>query len=142
MSIFSLNKYKTALILSIIVFVVFFTNTLVFASSSSRDLEMDITISIGDDGLIRLEDKKNSHSAEKTWNSFINQYKNAIVGFAAVAAISMVMFFIFKFVKLGIYADSPQHRSEIIRGLWTTGIATALLGATSLIVYIFYTMLN
>lgn len=54
----------------------------------------------------------------------------------------MLLLFIFKFTKLGIYADNPQKRAEIVKGLWVTGIATALLSSVSLFTYIFYTMLD
>ena len=115
---------------------------MVFADSSKSDLDGELELSIGEDGLIKLEDKKKNLTADDTWNELIARYKNVIVGIAAVAALSMLLLFIFKFTKLGAYADNPQQRAEIVRGLWVTGLATALLGSVSLFVYIFYTMLN
>lgn len=139
---FSLKKKQLIFIAIIVFIIVFLFDSFVFANSSKSNLDIELELSIGEDGLIKLEDKKNNLTADDTWNELIARYKNVIVGIAAVAALTMLLLFIFKFTKLGTYADNPQQRAEIIRGLWVTGLATALLGSVSLFVYIFYTMLN
>ena len=143
MFIFDLKKNKLTLTAIIILTIIFCVNSsAAFAESFDNKLDVDMKLSIGEDGLIKIEDKKSKWTSEKTWNALIKRYKNVIVGFSAVAALTMLMWFIFKFTKLGVYADNPQQRAEVIRGLWVTGIATAFLGSVSLFVYIFYTMLN
>ena len=142
MSIFGFKKNKLTLTAIIILTIIFCVNSSAFAESSDNKLDVDMKLSIGEDGLIKIEDKKSNLTSEKTWNALIKRYKNVIVGFSAVAALTMLMWFIFKFTKLGVCADNPQQRAEVIRGLWVTGIATAFLGSVSLFVYIFYTMLN
>lgn len=143
MFIFDLKKNKLTLTAIIILTIIFYVNSsAAFAESFDNKLDVDMKLSIGEDGLIKIEDRKSNLTSEKTWNALIKRYKNVIVGFSAVAALTMLMWFIFKFTKLGVYADNPQQRAEVIRGLWVTGIATAFLGSVSLFVYIFYTMLN
>lgn len=75
---------------------------------------------------------------EGAWSSIINKYRKFIAGVSGIAAITMVVIFIFHFLKLGASAGNPQARSQALIGCLWSGIAAAGLGAVTLIVGLFY----
>lgn len=79
----------------------------------------------------------NGASAE-AWKSFIEKYRNFIVGIAGIGAVTMIVLFIIQFLKLGASAGNPQARSQALVGVLWTGIAAAGLGAVTIIVGFFY----
>ena len=87
-----------------------------------------------EDGLITA----GNQDSQSVWQEFILKYKNFITGIAAIGAVTMVLFSIKSFMSLGINASNSQGRKNAILGIWITGIAAALLGATALITGIFY----
>lgn len=135
------NKEKYIILLAIIVFYLLLVNESVIYVRANDDIDVDINLSLDKNGLVRLNKDKSDQSG-KSWKVFIEKYKGFVVGIAGVGAVSMVLVFIFNFIKLGVVSDSPQERKEIVKGLMVSGIATALLGAVSLITYIFYYALN
>lgn len=87
----------------------------------------DFTTAVGTDG-----------KPTSTWNKIIEKYRSFIVGISGIAAITMVVIFIFQFLKLGSSAGNPQARSAALTGVLWSGVAAAGLGSVSLIVGLFY----
>jgi len=77
-------------------------------------------------------------SPGESWTTFIQKYRNFIVGISGVGAVSMILFFIFQFMKLGANATNPSARSQILVGLVWSGVASAGLGAVAILVGFFY----
>lgn len=76
------------------------------------------------------------------WNKFIDKYRFWISGFSGIAAVTMILFFIINFMKLGASAGNPQARSNAIQGLIWTGLAAAGLGGVAIVVAFFYNALS
>ena len=93
---------------------------------------------VDDEGNLTLSSNQEDGSMEGAWNHFIRQYKNFITGLSGIGALTMLLFFIINFSKLGTHASNPNERQRIIGTLIFTGVSTACLGALSLIVGIFY----
>lgn len=77
-----------------------------------------------------------------SWNTFIDKYRFWISGFSGIAAVTMILFFIINFMKLGASSGNPQGRSQAIAGLVWTGLAAAGLGGVSIVVAFFYNALG
>lgn len=76
------------------------------------------------------------------WNKFIEKYRFWIAGFSGIAAVTMILFFIMNFMRLGASSGNPQARSQAVSGLIWTGIAAAGLGGVSIVVSFFYNALG
>jgi len=72
------------------------------------------------------------------WNNLYSKYRTVIVGVSGIGAITMIIFFILNFMKLGASAGNPQARSQALSGVLWTGLAAAGLGAVSIIAGFFY----
>lgn len=129
------NKYFLFL-LSLVLSLFIICNTSIVAYAD--DLEIDMEIGMGEDGLISLSKNENNNTGARAWSKFIEEYKGFVVGIAGVGAVSMVLVFIYHFIALGATASNTQARSQAIKGILVSGIATALLGSVSLVTYIFY----
>lgn len=86
--------------------------------------------------------KKDANGMSGAWNSFIEKYRFWISGFSGIAAITMILFFIVNFMKLGASSGNPQGRSNALQGLVWTGLAAAGLGGVSIVVAFFYNALG
>lgn len=97
-------------------------------------------VTIGADGNMTISGSgfADGENGENAWTQIIKKYRVFIVGISGIAAITMVVIFIFQFLKLGASAGNPQARSQALVGLLWSGIAAAGLGAVSLIVGLFY----
>lgn len=100
----------------------------------------DVTIST--DGVTATGDMARDKDMADSWNDFIDKYRFWISGIAGIAAVSMILFFIIQFMKLGASAGNPSERSKAISGLVFAGIAAAGLGGVAIIVGFFYTALS
>jgi len=89
-------------------------------------------------GALTVSGEDFADGSTNAWKNLFSKYKNFIVGIAGVATISMLLFFIINFMKLGATAGNPQARSQALGGVLWTGIATACLGAVTIIVGFFY----
>lgn len=96
----------------------------------------EVNVTVGEDGSLKLDGggMSNTGTSGSAWTKFINKYRNFIVGISGIGAVSMIMFFIFQFMKLGASAGNPQARSQALTGLIWSGIAAAGLGAVTIIV--------
>jgi len=95
----------------------------------------DIGLTMDDDGFkVDLGVSK----SEDAWNQVFRQYKKAILGVSGIGAMTMLLFFINQFIKLGASAGNPQARTQAIAGVIWTGLATTGLGAVTVLVGFFY----
>jgi len=80
------------------------------------------------------------------WGSAMNvvlyEYKGFVTGIFGLAALTMLLFFIKNFVKLGASSSNPQARKEALIGLMLTGLGTAGLGGVAIWVGMFWNLLN
>lgn len=101
-------------------------------------------VKVGSDGSINItgggfETKTGTDGKpESAWNQIIEKYRGFIVGISGIGAITMVVIFIFQFLKLGASAGNPNARSAALTGVLWSGIAAAGLGSVTLIVGLFY----
>lgn len=79
----------------------------------------------------------NANSAS-AWGTLFTKYRNFIVGISGIGAISMIVFFVVQFMKLGASAGNPSERTKALVGVLWTGLAAAGLGAVVIIVGFFY----
>lgn len=102
------------------------------------------TVTVGEDGKITTGGalKKDPKGMAGAWNTFIDKYRFWISGFSGIAAVTMILFFILNFMKLGASSGNPQGRSNAIQGLVWTGLAAAGLGGVSIVVAFFYNALG
>lgn len=103
----------------------------------------DVNVEIDSDGKLSVTgggmDTTDSSSAI---NGIIKKYRTVVVAVSGIGAISMILFAIVLFMKLGKCGDNPQEKSKVVSGLITAGIAAAGLGSVSVIVGFFYNVLR
>lgn len=68
----------------------------------------------------------------------LDKYRGIISFLAGAGALTMLLFFIINFGKLGASAGNPQQRQSALMGLLFTGIATAILGSIMIFFQFFY----
>lgn len=102
----------------------------------------DVDISITD-GKLSVSGGGMAHKdSDDAWNNLIKKYRGFIVGVSGIGAVSMILFFISCFMKLGATASNPQERAKVIQGLVWSALAAAGLGAVTIIVGFFYSALK
>ena len=99
-------------------------------------------VTVGADGSLTTTGALKNEGMAASWNTFIDKYRFWISGFSGIAAVTMILFFIVNFMKLGASAGNPQGRSNAIQGLVWTGLAAAGLGGVSIVVAFFYNALG
>lgn len=99
----------------------------------------DMKVQMSADGSMDIFGMGQGDTAQ--WNNLFSKYRTAVVGISGVGAITMIVFFIINFMKLGSSAGNPQARSQALTGVLWTGLAAAGLGAVSIIAGFFYNAL-
>ena len=74
----------------------------------------------------------------------IDKYRYWIAGVSGIGAVSMILFFILNFMRLGGMgsAERPEERNRAMIGLAVSGVAAAGLGAVAFITGIFFNALS
>lgn len=101
----------------------------------------NVDVSFDADGKLVVEFPNQGKTSQDAWKNFIGKYKEFITGFAGIGAVTMIVFFIISFLKLGASVGNPNARSAALQGCLWTGIAAALLGSVTFIVGFFYNAL-
>jgi len=70
--------------------------------------------------------------------NIISKYKTVAVALTGVLTITMLIFMLLQFTKLGAAGDNEMARRKAIMGILTTGIATALLGGSTVVIGFFW----
>lgn len=95
---------------------------------------------VNDDGSIKLADK-NADDA-KTLGGIVTTYRTIASAITGILAVTMFIFMLIQFSKLGAAGDNEQARKRAIAGILTTGIATALLGGATIVIGFFWNILS
>ena len=101
----------------------------------------DSTVEVDSDGRVTYGGDLATGSDGSSWTQLISKYRFFIAGVSGIGAVSMILFFIINFMKLGATSSNPQERSRAIMGLVFSGLAAAGLGAVTFIVGIFFNAL-
>lgn len=138
------KQMKSVLILAMLVIILMslFSPSFVFAGKVEEKAK-ESSDGVFDNFDVKVDGNKVTTGSKDTdgtkgWEGIIIKYKNFIVGVAGVAAVTMVVLFIFQFIKLGQSAGNPQARAQALTGVLWTGVAAAGLGAVALITSLFY----
>ena len=112
-------------------------NPLAPTMASAAD-PFDDMFTIGKDGVLTAT------SAAKTvdFKSAIEKYRNIALVITSVLTITMLIFMLLQFTKLGAAGDNEMQRKKAIMGILTTGIATGLLGSATIVVGFFWNALT
>ena len=93
---------------------------------------------VGDDGSIDDSSDVAQQNTDGSFTTIITKYKSIAVAIMGILTITMLIFMLIQFTKLGAAGDNEMARKKAIMGILTTGIATALLGGATIIVGFFW----
>lgn len=99
-------------------------------------------IDVGSNGEITVGGSNGNSATATTFTSVIDKYKTVCTYILAIVTITMVIFMILQFTKLGAAGDNQMARKQAIGGILTTGIATALLGSLTIWFGFFYNVVG
>lgn len=103
----------------------------------------DVNVAIDSNGKLTVSGGgMNSTNSASAINGLIKKYRTIVVAVSGIGTVSMILFAIVLFVKLGKCGDNPQEKSKVVSGLITAGIATAGLGSVTVIVGFFFNALK
>lgn len=111
--------------------------------SSINGVKATVTGNTGDDmelNITGITDVKDN--GQSVWQKIFSQYRGVIVGLSGIGAITMIVFFIINFMKLGASSGNPQQRTQALVGIIWCGLAAAGLGGVTIFVGFFYNMLG
>ena len=80
-------------------------------------------------------------TSDEFFKTALKQYRKVIIFVSGIGTLSMILFFILNFIKLGGSQGNPQERQKAVTGIIVAGIATACLGSVTAVVGMFYNML-
>lgn len=112
-----------------------------YAKSASKGDDIGgVKVEVDANGKLKISGNENfsNGGTASAWNSLFTKYRTFIVGISGIGAISMIVFFVIQFMKLGASAGNPQARSQALAGVLWTGLAAAGLGAVTIVVGFFY----
>lgn len=93
---------------------------------------------VGDDGKINDSSTVAQQNTDGSFTTIITKYKSIATAIMGILTITMLIFMLIQFTKLGAAGDNEMARKKAIMGILTTGIATALLGGATIIVGFFW----
>lgn len=93
------------------------------------------------DGTIKLNQNATEAEQKQTLAKVVSQYRTIASVITGILAVTMFIFMLVQFTKLGAAGDNEQSRKRAIAGILTTGIATALLGGASVVIGFFWNIL-
>lgn len=79
---------------------------------------------------------------EMDFAAILTKYKTVCTFILSIVTITMIIFLILQFTKLGAAGDNQATRKQAIGGILTTGIATALLGSLTVWFGFFYNAIS
>lgn len=140
-----LKKCLTGFLAVFVLLMTFVSPLSVYASEGGGSTVDDgiagSTVEIDSEGRITYSGDLATGADGSAWTRLISKYRYFIAGISGIGTVSMILFFIINFVKLGAQSTNPQERSRAIMGLVFTGLAAAGLGAVTFIVGIFFNAL-
>lgn len=119
------------------------TTTTTGKTTTSNDTGLSgSSVEVNQDGSVKYGGDLANGSKGDSWTQLIKKYRFFIAGISGIGAVSMILFFIMNFMKLGANSSNPQERSKATIGLVFSGIAAAGLGAVTFIVGLFFNALG
>lgn len=97
---------------------------------------------VSEDGSINESSEVATSNPDGGFGIVINKYKAIAVALMGILTITMLIFMLIQFTKLGGAGDNEMARKKAIMGILTTGIATALLGGATVVVGFFWGALS
>lgn len=99
-----------------------------------------VEVKVDSNGKLVISGNENFSNGGTTsaWDNLFKKYRTFIVGISGIGAISMIVFFVIQFMRLGASAGNPSARSQAVVGVLWTGLAAAGLGAVTIVVGFFY----
>ena len=133
----SYKKFVVGLLLFISLFTGMSFNAPTVAYADNNGGLGNFSISMDDHGL-KVGGDGFSETGSESWTKFFARYKKFIIGVSGMATLTMIGIFIYCFIKLGASAGNEKARKEAQTGILWSGVATAGMGAVTLIVGFFY----
>lgn len=132
---------------ALMVFSLFLSSNIIPTTASQHNTPLadvgDVNVAIDSSGKLTVSGGgMNSTNSASAINGLIKKYRTIVVAVSGIGTVSMILFAIVLFVKLGKCGDNPQEKSKVVSGLITAGIATAGLGSVTVIVGFFFNALK
>jgi len=83
-----------------------------------------------------------ANTSAPNMGGLVKQYKTIATVITSILTITMLIFMLIQFTKLGAAGDNEMARKKAIAGILTTGIATALLGGATIVVGFFWNVIT
>lgn len=143
----SLKQKVFAILMLLSLFLTIAKPTIIHADESGAGTGniSDMQVQVTNDGELKItggSGMTTEGTSGTAWTNFIAKYRSFIVGISGVGAVTMILFFIMHFLKLGAAGDNPQQRQAALQGLIWSGVAAAALGSVTIIVGFFYSALR
>lgn len=98
----------------------------------------DIFNIVSDSGEINTSSSVAQQNTNGSFSTIITKYRSIATAIMGILTITMLIFMLIQFTKLGAAGDNEMARKKAIMGILTTGIATALLGGATIVVGFFW----
>ena len=82
-----------------------------------------------------------NNNAALNMGGVVSKYQSIASVITGLLTVTMFIFMLIQFTKLGAAGDNESARKKAITGIMTTGIATALLGGATIIIGFFWNFL-
>ena len=129
------NRFLQLILIPILLISPLFTTPI--EVDATKKLEKP-NIVIDETGKVDVKEKNGTvKSKSRLVTDFIKKYRVVVAGISGIGTVSMILFFILGFMRLGATGDNPEARSKTIAGLVCSAIAAAGLGAVTFITGIF-----
>ncbi len=138
------RKTKFAAILTAIILVITGVGLLIapdavpFAPTVAQADVFDDFVSVDASGKITA----GASTSAPNMGGLVKQYKTIATVITSILTITMLIFMLIQFTKLGAAGDNEMARKKAIAGILTTGIATALLGGATIVVGFFWNVIT
>lgn len=143
---FKSKKITLSRILTVIMLLALCFSTFSVAYAAPEDKATSATTSVFDDyvqvdkgGKVTVADGSDGEALRL--GGVVGKYKSVAVVITSILTITMFIFMLVQFTKLGASGDNDSARKKAIAGILTTGIATALFGGASIIIGFFWNFL-
>lgn len=93
---------------------------------------------VDNSGSINSSSEVAQQNTDGSFTTIITKYKSIAAAIMGILTITMLIFMLIQFTKLGAAGDNEMARKKALMGILTTGIATGLLGGATIIVGFFW----
>jgi hypothetical protein len=97
-------------------------------------------VNVDGNGSVTVVDGNNTNAMNM--GGVVQKYQSIATVITGILTVTMFIFMLIQFTKLGAAGDNESARKKAINGILTTGIATALLGGATIIIGFFWNFLG